>query len=203
MTLGNHRPRTYSFCFVILAGLLAGFSLQALAVETHIGTVRLNSEVLCLTHCNDYYLEGDPGTAVVFLRGIDLPLFLDRRVQVYGFRIFCGGCSILNVTEVIRLAVTEVELIDDRQPHQTSLAQNYPNPFNPATDNEFKIAQPGQVSFKVYDVLGREIAALLDSRISPGVYRLHWNAEDLPSGIYVARLQHGSSSYMKKMMLLR
>lgn len=83
------------------------------------------------------------------------------------------------------------------------LSQNYPNPFNPMTNFEFRIADFGFVSLKVYDILGREISTLINEEKSAGTYKISFDASSLPSGIYFYRLQAGSYVETKKMVLLR
>jgi hypothetical protein len=185
----------------VLALLL--IALPALAVESHIGTVRTTSEVTCLNHCDDYLLEADDHGVPYFLKGLDLILYVGRRVQVFGFRSYCGGCLVINVTSVVRLPLTGVELIDDRLPGQTELLQNFPNPFNPSTSIRYQVASAGSVSLKVYDMLGAEVATLVNGPHAPGTYELSWNASEFPSGMYYYRLLTGGAVMTKKMIYLK
>jgi hypothetical protein len=73
-------------------------------------------------------------------------------------------------------------------PRLSVLYQNYPNPFNPTTEISFQIAKAGFVNLKVYDVLGREVAALVGEKLEPGYYSRQWNASAVPSGVYFYRL---------------
>ncbi len=88
-------------------------------------------------------------------------------------------------------------------PNVFSLSQNFPNPFNPATHFRFSIADFGFVSLKVFDVLGREIATLVNERKSPGTYEVEWNAGNVSSGVYFYRLQSGKYIETKKLMVLK
>ncbi|HEY4612693.1 MAG TPA: M1 family aminopeptidase [Bacteroidota bacterium] len=96
-------------------------------------------------------------------------------------------------------------------PTDFSLAQNYPNPFNPVTTVRFSIpAYPayvfggkGLVTLKVYDLLGRELATLVNTVLKPGRYQVSWNAEGQPSGVYLYRLTANTFVQTKKMLLLR
>jgi hypothetical protein len=83
------------------------------------------------------------------------------------------------------------------------LSQNYPNPFNPKTNFEFQISNFGFVSLKVYDILGSEVATLVNEVKQPGTYKIEFNAGQLSSGIYFYRIQAGSFSQIKKMILLK
>jgi len=84
-----------------------------------------------------------------------------------------------------------------------ALYQNYPNPFNPNTKIRYAVPQSSGVVIKVYDILGNEIETLVDEEKSVGTYKITWNAENLPSGIYFYELQTGSFVETKNMVLLR
>ena len=83
------------------------------------------------------------------------------------------------------------------------LKQNYPNPFNPTTVINYTIPEAGLVSLKVYDVLGNEVADLVNQKQASGEYRVSFNASRLASGIYFYRLQAGKYTQVRKMMLLK
>ncbi len=88
-------------------------------------------------------------------------------------------------------------------PARFALDQNYPNPFNPVTIIRYETSRPGFVSLVVYDILGREVARLVNGERAPRVHEVVFNAAGLPSGIYVYRLQAGSTNQARKMILLR
>jgi hypothetical protein len=81
------------------------------------------------------------------------------------------------------------------------LQQNYPNPFNPTTNIEFQIAKTSFVTLKVFDLLGRDIATLVNEQLTPGTYQRIFNGRDLPSGIYFYRLRSGAFVSVKKLIL--
>lgn len=84
------------------------------------------------------------------------------------------------------------------------LNQNYPNPFNPSTKISFALPSAQKVTLKVFDLNGKEVAALLDNERKPaGVHEMIFNAHQLPSGVYLYRLEAGKSVEMKKMLLVR
>jgi hypothetical protein len=87
--------------------------------------------------------------------------------------------------------------------HAFLLDQNYPNPFNPSTLIPFEIAGEGLVVLKVFDLLGREIATLVNEEMSPGRYRAEFDATDLPAGMYMYRLQMDGRSETRKMVVLK
>jgi hypothetical protein len=95
--------------------------------------------------------------------------------------------------------IIEVEIT----PTNYSLSQNYPNPFNPTTNFKFQIANSGFVSMKVFDVLGNEVANLVNEELSAGEYEVEYNASGLPSGVYFYKLSAGSFTDTKKMILMK
>jgi hypothetical protein len=84
-----------------------------------------------------------------------------------------------------------------------SLEQNYPNPFNPGTDIKFTLAKAGNVSLKVYDILGREVANLVNGTIEAGAHTVNFNASNLSSGVYLYTIKADNFSMTKKMMLMK
>jgi hypothetical protein len=93
-------------------------------------------------------------------------------------------------------------------PEGFELKQNYPNPFNPTTTIEFSLARPGRVSLTVYDLLGREMAVLIDDHLDAGSHRAVFDAamiggETVASGVYFYRLQTDRATVARKMMLLK
>jgi hypothetical protein len=88
-------------------------------------------------------------------------------------------------------------------PLEFDLSQNYPNPFNGMTNFEFRIADFRSVTIKIFDILGRHVATLVDEEKPPGVYRVQWNAATSASGVYFCRMQVESFVQTKKVLLLR
>jgi len=98
--------------------------------------------------------------------------------------------------------VTGINL-SDYTPTRFELNQNYPNPFNPSTVISYRIATQGPVTLKVYDVLGREVAELVNEVKSAGNYRVNFDAGRLSSGVYFYSLRSGNDLVQKKMMLIK
>ncbi|MDD8018559.1 MAG: T9SS type A sorting domain-containing protein [Bacteroidota bacterium] len=88
-------------------------------------------------------------------------------------------------------------------PSEFKLHQNYPNPFNPTTVISYQISANSFVTLKVYDLLGREVAFLVNEKVDAGNYSTQWNASSFPSGIYFYRLEANEKREMKKMVLLK
>ena len=93
-------------------------------------------------------------------------------------------------------------------PTEYSLSQNQPNPFNPSTDISFSLPKSGQVKLTVYNILGAEVATLVDEIRSAGVHRITWDGTDksgnpVASGVYLYRLTAGDFAETKKMVLMK
>ncbi|HZW39501.1 MAG TPA: YCF48-related protein [Ignavibacteriaceae bacterium] len=102
-----------------------------------------------------------------------------------------GGGTILNVEENKLIA------------EDFSLAQNYPNPFNPSTTISFTLPERTEVSLKVYNILGKEVAALVNETKEQGKHSINFDASKLSSGIYFYELRAGSKVFTRKMTLLK
>jgi hypothetical protein len=97
-----------------------------------------------------------------------------------------------------------INTIETKIPEKFSLYQNYPNPFNPSTNIRFEIPKGGQfVSLKVYNILGREVAILVNQQLNPGSYEVQWNAGKNSSGVYFYRLETVSFTDVKRMLLVK
>jgi uncharacterized delta-60 repeat protein len=106
---------------------------------------------------------------------------------------------------VARFTQNPTRIDDDNinQPNDFVLYQNYPNPFNPTTTIQYVIPQRSNVTLKVYDILGNEVATLVNEEKERGVYAVNFDASLLASGMYLYRLQAGSFVETKKMILLK
>lgn len=92
---------------------------------------------------------------------------------------------------------------NSRIPTDFSLGQSYPNPFNPSVTIRYELAASGQVSLKVFDTLGREVATLVDEKQPAGYYKLQFDGRNLASGVYLYRLNVGNYAEARKMVLSR
>ena len=88
-------------------------------------------------------------------------------------------------------------------PSQYILEQNYPNPFNPSTVITYELPVLTIVTLKVYDLIGREVKTLVSDRQSAGIHSVTFNASNLTSGVYFYRLQAGSFTGSRKLLLLK
>lgn len=88
-------------------------------------------------------------------------------------------------------------------PQEWNLSQNYPNPFNPATSIEFTIPMESNVSIKIYNTIGSEIAQLVNERKAAGVYKINFDAAGLPSGMYFYKISANGFEQTRKMLLMK
>jgi hypothetical protein len=107
-----------------------------------------------------------------------------------------------NWSELIVTSVDEDES-DNLTPKGFALSQNYPNPFNPSTTIKYGIKERSFVELKVYDILGREIASLINEEQNAGYHEINFNASKLSSGVYLYQLKAGQFIETKKMLLLK
>lgn len=105
-------------------------------------------------------------------------------------------CKVYNLPTGVNGAVATI-------PIESRLFQNYPNPFNPVTEILFTVSTPGFVTLKIHDVLGREVATLVDELKQPGTYTVQWNARNVATGVYYSQLTIGNLVETKKLVLLR
>ena len=140
----------------------------------------------------DYTSAGPPDSA-----GIDFFI-----VAASGSSSVHAG-SMFKIDDLSLSGATGVSANDVGTPGSYSLGQNFPNPFNPSTVIRYQLPASSQVSLKVYDVLGREVATLVDTRESAGIYSVSFDGSNLASGVYFYRLQAGNFSDMKKLTLLK
>lgn len=91
----------------------------------------------------------------------------------------------------------------NKLPNGFALEQNYPNPFNPSTVISFSIAKQEEVSLVVYNIIGQEVAGLINAVLAPGAHTLKFNAVNLTSGVYFYRLKAGNFVSVKKMILMK
>lgn len=84
--------------------------------------------------------------------------------------------------------LTGINPVSNKIPGHYSLFQNYPNPFNPSSKIKFQIVKYGEVQLKIYDLLGRDVATLVNEKLNPGTYELEWNASNYSGGVYFYKL---------------
>jgi hypothetical protein len=132
-------------------------------------------------------------------------LFNDAQIQTYQFDVIGDPQSVIfdpgNWILKNNTIVTSLE--DLTFPAQFSLEQNYPNPFNPTTVISYQTPVNGNVILKVYDVLGNEVAILVNGQVEAGKHKIDYDASGLNSGVYFYKIEIGSFADTKKMILIK
>jgi hypothetical protein len=112
---------------------------------------------------------------------------------------------IANMAEAEQMyySITSVEADNNTIPDGYQLEQNYPNPFNPSTAIKFGIPEGSNITLRIFNTIGEEVALLVDDYLDAGTYTYNFNALELPSGIYIYTLQSGNQTISKKMTLIK
>jgi photosystem II stability/assembly factor-like uncharacterized protein len=159
---------------------------------------------------NKLYLGCDVGAFVSFNGGTSWQPIADGLpvVSVYDIKIHLQENYLAIGTHGRSMYKVDLnQLVELKEkPNQLSefnLSQNYPNPFNPSTNLSYVIGNSSFVTLKVYDVLGEEVATLVNEEKSPGAYNINFNAEHLSSGVYYYTITAGSYTKSMKMVLLK
>ncbi len=116
-----------------------------------------------------------------------------KEQDLYLINCFMGNisCGVLPIEDVVTV------------PGEIQLFQNYPNPFNPSTTISFSLPKASVVNLKVYDLLGREVAELMNGRLNAGEHSVNFDASGLSSGVYLYRIEAGGFSSFKRMVLIK
>ena len=131
-------------------------------------------------------------------------------IRIYPFWVSAtaGTSSKYSVLDTVTISGTtavasSVEKKGFDVPSEFKLQQNYPNPFNPSTNIEFRISKSGFVTLKVFDVLGREVATLVNGELQPGSYQATFDASHVASGVYLYQLRAGNFIQTQRMVFAK
>lgn len=128
----------------------------------------------------------------------DISLVLDGTGCMTGWS--CGASGTIAKMTGVPVAINDPSL---NIPNTYSLAQNYPNPFNPSTSISFALPVTGNVELKVYDLLGKEVATLVNGSLTAGTHSVPFDASSLSSGVYIYKITAGEFTDSKKMVLIK
>ncbi|MEX1140058.1 MAG: T9SS type A sorting domain-containing protein [Bacteroidota bacterium] len=194
------------FIFIIVPALLAVLVLDAPAQHVGERAVVKNPTLGFWGLLEKKALKNIPASAVAraatpAMDGeVELQPSAQKGIQVHGF---LGG----RVKRLPPIIFSEKQVGEpglETIPRIFSLDQNYPNPFNPTTMIRFTLPEDGRVTLHIYDVIGREVATLVEGERKSGVYQeVVFDASRLASGMYFSRIQFGDRQLIRKMMLVK
>lgn len=170
-------------------------------------TAATNDDVVTLYLYSGGVPSSEPGSPLVTLGPVGSgttgdPVSIGAVAVRQGTATPSGQIDGIRVATSFASIITSVEWKDVR-PARFALQQNYPNPFNPATSIRYEISHTVDVSLRIFDVLGREVAVLVQGVMEPGIYQVTWDAKDRPSGVYFYQLRGGSFVETKSMVLTK
>jgi hypothetical protein len=152
------------------------------------------------------YLETADGTPIGYETQIN-DNDSDKRDHISHWWIPVGdpasqNCSVWG-TAVFKNSLTAVNDKSVAAPSKYELAQNYPNPFNPTTTIAYGLKSSGKVRLSVFDIMGKEVAVLVDGTQAAGSHQIQFNAINLTTGLYFYKLQTANQVFTKKMTLVK
>jgi len=152
------------------------FSYESSLIDQEYGTADRNWDLINVSN-----IDSDPEAEVLYSGG------LDGRIPIV----------------ILKNTATSVKLDLGARPTSFELDQNYPNPFNPTTSIRFSLTEPGFTKLVVYDMLGREVAALVEDNLGAGTYTATFDAKGLSSGTYMYTLSSNNQRSTRKMVIVR
>lgn len=167
----------------------------------------------------EYYVNDESGNTRVNDDGSN-NYSVDPNDTTWGFHIMPRGAFIRELIGIMKYDHSEYKLnprtnadfvgevdavkrLDSPIPSSCSLSQNFPNPFNPSTTIRYSIANPSNVTLRVYNVLGQEVATLVNQRQTAGNFTVTFEASRFASGVYFYRLNAGTFNQVRKMMVVK
>ncbi len=176
-------------------------------VQTSLNNVPVNSisingnTIFAGTNSNGVYVSNDNGTNWIQRNEGLISLNINAFCILNNY-IFAAT----DAYSVYRRPLSEligIQPISNEIPHQYFLSQNYPNPFNPVTKIKFQIPKLSNTKITIYDILGKEVATLVNQELKPGVYEIDFDGNRLASGIYYYNLKADDYIATKKMVLVK
>ena len=194
----------------------AGSTLEAIIPQefvrtssSFVGNEVVDPQLAGISRIPSFGLDPRPLVGSPILSGWEQPPNGDFFTEVdylgaFGAELWVKGWTALDADGFLgNISTVAIDVLDGEVPSRIVLEQNYPNPFNPSTTIAFQLDRSQDVRLAVYDLMGREVAVLVDGRQPAGSYRATFDASNLASGLYLYRLHTDSGTFTKKMMLLK
>ena len=128
---------------------------------------------------------------------------IDNFGSIYVAGIISSSSTLEDFGTLKYSKMTGINTVSSNTPDGFELGQNYPNPFNPLTVINYSIPENGKTDLKIYDILGNEVAVLVNEYQSPGTYSVNWNAGNFSSGVYYYTLVTDNFTHTRKMVLTK
>ncbi len=150
--------------------------------------------LFCLKNNNNIWMTDNQGL-------VDKNFYMHNWAMDSSGALYCGTTT----GKVYRgsFSTSSIEVLNVNNLLKFLLKQNYPNPFNPSTQIKYLIPKSSFVTIKVYDIVGREVATLINEEKPEGIYKVEFNGSNLASGIYFYKIEAGNYSAVKKMILMK
>ena len=127
---------------------------------------------------------------------------LKRQTYIYRIKAYKGSAE-SDYSNEVSIVITGIHEEEGEIPTKYSIDQNYPNPFNPTTKIKFSLPKTTLTTIIICDLLGREIMTLVNKVLQAGFHEINIDSNNLPSGIYLYRIQSGEFIQSKKMILMK
>jgi hypothetical protein len=215
-------PDSANLCYVTLSGYkidstgahifrTTNYGTNWISINSNLPDAPINDVVIDPFTSNKLYIGTDYGVMITTNLGQSWAIMgngLPSNVPVHDLTIHAPSAKMVAWTHgrstfSIEIAAIQNISSQNNRANGYKLFQNYPNPFNPATNIKFGIPENGVVIIKVYDVLGKEIAALVNEKLKAGTYEIKFSNDRLPSGVYFYRLVTDNFSETRKMILMK
>jgi hypothetical protein len=231
ITIGNQTVELQRYTFITYlngdpaspSDLKDGFSVSTQVIPTSNQmmkatyiTVNRNPDIIKTTgsvveKTNDYIVVSQPqfqinNSTVILNSEYHLAEYnsinVGDNVTVWGQKSASGNLTALQIQSQSN-SVTNVNENNSETVTKYSLSQNYPNPFNPSTTIRFTLPKHSFVSLKVYNIIGQQVANLVNGNMEAGTYNINFDASNLPSGVYLYRIRANNFTQVHKMLLVK
>lgn len=206
---GGHAIRTIDDSLITVRdNIFAKIEDEAVLVDGPAPVVEYNLFWLCDSLIKN---EHDPTMIFPVFNDVGDPIFRDTTQATLDLAVEINGSAYLYASDGTNLGdprwgewdVTGIKEDGLKVPQTYALHQNYPNPFNPSTTIVFELAQAGDVSLNIYNILGQHVATVLDQNMNIGQHKAFWDAEQLSAGIYFYKIKVNGFSKVHKMLLVK
>ncbi len=174
---------------------------------SYVRQIQTSGKVEALTAHPDGFLYASDEDRLyqISVTNSDIGFLADYTVDIEGMDFFFELEALLPIVPILPfIPINTTEVTEDTQiPTEYSLSQNYPNPFNPSTVITYGLPEAGHVSLTLFNLLGEEVATLVNENRSAGIHSVQFNASNLSSGLYIYRIIAGSFIETNKMVLMK